>query len=211
MAGPQDDRTGWGGVLAVTGPRDEDQVRGGRGVPNQVEVRGKEDQNEITTFRRCRPYQTVIHGDNAIPGRRATGVPTSTITRDCDRPIDERKGLPTMQMLSEAAKQMWRKEGKVTMKLDTTRLPKQQEDQKGIRGERGGGTVTLPGKRAIRGRERGWMLTMNTHGVEFSIAGCIEDMVHNPTIMPFFSFFSFFSFFFIMCSLFLDTRSLVQR
>jgi len=41
-------RTPWrpdrvGGCLAVTEPRDEDQVRGGRGVPNQVEVRGRED------------------------------------------------------------------------------------------------------------------------------------------------------------------------
>jgi len=44
-------RAGWG-VLAVREPRDEDQVREGRGVPNQVEVPGREDQNEITTFRR---------------------------------------------------------------------------------------------------------------------------------------------------------------
>jgi len=42
-----------GGVLAVTEPQDEDQVRGGRGVPNQVEGRGREDRNEIMTFRRC--------------------------------------------------------------------------------------------------------------------------------------------------------------
>jgi len=42
-----------GGVVAVTEPRDEDQVRGGRGLPNQVEVRGRKDRNEITTFRRC--------------------------------------------------------------------------------------------------------------------------------------------------------------
>jgi len=95
VAGSRGDRAGWG-VLAVTEPRDEDQVREGRGVPNQVEVRGREDQNEITTFRRCRPYRTVIPGDSAIPGSTATGATTSTITRDCDRPIDERKGLPTV-------------------------------------------------------------------------------------------------------------------
>jgi len=135
-----------GGCLAVTEPRDEDQVRGGRGVPNQVEVRGREDRNEITTFRRCRPYRTVIQqGDSAVPGSRVTGATTSMITRDCDRPIDERKGLPTVQMLSEAAKQVRRKEGKVTVKPHTTRLPKQQDDWKGIRGERGGGSVTLLG------------------------------------------------------------------
>ena len=112
VAGRQGDRAGWGGVLAVTEPRDEDQVRGGRGVPSQVEVRGREDRNEITTFRLCRPYRTVIQGNNAIPGSRATGATTSMITRDCDRPIDERKELLTVQMLSEAAKQV-RREGKV--------------------------------------------------------------------------------------------------
>ena len=153
-------------------------------MPNQVEVRGREDRNEITTFRRCRPYRTVIQGDSAIPGSRATGATTSTITRDCDRPIDERKGLPTVQMLSEAAKQVRRKEGKVTVKPHTTRLPTQQEDQKGIRGERGGGSVTLLSKRAIRRGERGWMLTMKTHGVEFSIAGGVEEIVRDPNPMP---------------------------
>jgi len=109
------DRVGWG-VLAVTEPRDEDQVMEGRGVPNQIEVQGRVDRNDIMTFRRCRPYRTVIQPDSAIPGSRATGAPTSTITRDCDQPLDERKGLPTVQMLSEAAKQMRTKEGKVTVK-----------------------------------------------------------------------------------------------
>jgi len=115
VAGRLSDRAGWG-VLAITEPRDEDQVREGRGVPNQVQVREREDPNEITTFRRCRPYRTVIQGDSVIPGRRATGATTSTITQDCDRPIDERKGLPTVQMLSDAAKQVRSKEGKVTVK-----------------------------------------------------------------------------------------------
>jgi len=68
-----------GGVMAVTKPRDEDQLRGGRGVPNQEEVRGREDRNEITTFRQGRPYRTVIQGDSAVPGSRATGATTSTI------------------------------------------------------------------------------------------------------------------------------------
>jgi len=45
-----------GGVLALLEPRDEDQVKEGRGVSNQVEVQGREDRNEITTFRQCRPY-----------------------------------------------------------------------------------------------------------------------------------------------------------
>jgi len=80
-------------------------------------------------------------------------------------------------MLGEAAKQGQGKKGNVTVKLHTTRLPKQQEDQKGIRGERGGGSVTLLGKRAIRRGERGWMLTMKSHGVKFSIAGGVEGIV----------------------------------
>jgi len=115
VVGRQSDKAG-GGVLAVTEPRDEDQVRKGKAAPDQIEVQGKEDRNDITTFRRCRPYRTVIQGDNAIPGSRSTGATTSTITRDRDRPIDEGKGLPTVRMLSEAAKQVRRKGGKVTVK-----------------------------------------------------------------------------------------------
>jgi len=93
-------------------------------------------------------------------------------------------------VLGEAAKQVWRRKGRVTVKPHTTRLPKQQEDQKGIRGERGGGSITLLGKRAIRRGERGWVLTMNSHhdGVEFSIAGGIEEIVCDSNPMPFFFF-----------------------
>jgi len=39
---------------------------------------------------------------------------------------------------------------------------------------------------------------MNSHGIEISIAGCVEEMVRDPNPM-FFSFFLFFLFFFIMC------------
>jgi len=49
------------------------------------------------------------------------------------------------------------------------------------------------------------MLTINSHGDEISIAGCVEEMVCDPNPMPF-----FFFFFFIMRSLFLGTRSFVQ-
>jgi len=52
------------------------------------------------------------------------------------------------------------------------------------------------------------MLTMNAHGVEISIARCVEEMVRDSNLMPF-SFFFFL--FFIMRSLFLGTRSFVQR
>jgi len=33
-------------------------------------------------------------------------------------------------------------------------------------------------------RVRGWMLTMNSHGVEISIAGCVEEMVRDPNPTP---------------------------
>jgi len=48
----QSDRARWG-VLAVTEPQDEDQVGQGKGGPHRVDVRGREDRNEIMTFRRC--------------------------------------------------------------------------------------------------------------------------------------------------------------
>ena len=43
------------------------------------------------------------------------------------------------------------------------------------------------------------MLTMNSHGVEISIAGCVEEMVCDPNPKPFF-FFSLL--FFIILDLF---------
>jgi len=113
-----------------------------------------------------------------------------------------------MQMLSKAMKQVRRKEGNVTVRPHTTRPPKQQEDEKGIRGERGAGSVTLLGKRAIRKGERGWMLTMKTPGIEFSIARGVEEIVHNPNPMP------FVLFFFFSCALFYSSsryRDYVQR
>jgi len=85
----------------------------------------------------------------------------------------------------------------------------QQEDQKGIRGERGGDSVTLLGKRAIRRGERGWRSTMNSHGVEFSIAGGVEEIVRDPNPMPFFLFF-----FFLSCAWYYSTagnKDYVQR
>jgi len=42
VAGRRSDQAGWG-LLAVPEPRDKDQAREGRCVPNEVEVRGRED------------------------------------------------------------------------------------------------------------------------------------------------------------------------
>jgi len=34
-----------------------------------------------------------------------------------------------------------------------------------------------------------WMLTMNSHGVEISIARCVRKMVRDPNLLSFFFFF----------------------
>ena len=36
-------------------------------------------------------------GDSGIPESCATRATTSPIARDCDRPVDEERGLPTVQ------------------------------------------------------------------------------------------------------------------
>jgi len=51
------------------------------------------------------------------------------------------------------------------------------------------------------------MLTTKGHGVEISIAGCIEEMVHDTNPIPFFLFFYFFYFLFCIiyrCNLLLS-------
>ena len=50
---------------------------------------------------------------------------------------------------------------------------------------------------SLRVQGGGWV-TMNSRGVEISIAGGVEEMVRDPTPRRFF-FFSFFFFFYIMC------------
>jgi len=42
------------------------------------------------------------------------------------------------------------------------------------------------------------MLTMNSHGGEISIAGCVAEMVRDPNPTPFF-FFTFFFFSWVHC------------
>jgi len=55
------------------------------------------DRSEITIFRRCQPYRTGLSGDSAIPEIRATGATTSPIAQDCNQPVDEVRGLPTVE------------------------------------------------------------------------------------------------------------------
>ena len=108
-------------MLAGTDPRDEDHVTGGRGVPLRAEVRERDDRKEITTFRRWRPSRTVSQGDSAIAGRRATGATTSTIARDCDRPSEERKALPTVQNAKPGSEASSGKGGRKTKRRLGTR------------------------------------------------------------------------------------------
>jgi len=48
-------------------------------------------------------------------------------------------------------------------------------------------------------RVRESMLTMNSHGVEISIAWCVEEMVRDPNPMSFFFLFFYFFYFFLSC------------
>ena len=81
------------------------------------------------------------------------------------------------------------------MKPHTTRLPKHQEDQKGIRGEWGSGSVTRLGTSAITRGERGWVLPMKFHGVQISITRGVEEIVSDPNLKPSF----FFLLFHVLC------------
>ena len=55
-----------------------------------------------------------------------------------------------------------------------------------------------------------WMGDDDSHGVEISIAGSVRKIVRVPNPRRFFFYF-YFLFFYIMRSLFLGTRSFVQR
>ena len=65
--------------------------------PKKYEGGGLKRDHDFST---SQMYRTMMPGESAIPGSRATGATTSKITRICDRPIDEgrrpREG-PTMR------------------------------------------------------------------------------------------------------------------
>ena len=52
-----------------------------------------------------------------------------------------------------------------------------------VRREEGGTAHGECGRSSLRVGGR-WMLTMNSRGVEISIAGCVEEMVRDPIPMP---------------------------
>ena len=138
VAGRQSDRTGWGGVGCnrATGRRPSEGGEGCARSNRSTREGGPKRDHDFSTM------PTVPNSDprdSAIPGSRATGATTSTITRDCDRPIDERKGLLTVPMLSQAVKQVRRKEGKLTVK---PLQPGCQSNRK-IRRESGGGGLVV--------------------------------------------------------------------
>ena len=96
--------------LAVTGPQDEPSRGGGRGSPNTRSTR-EGDLNEITVFPRSQPYRAVFSRESSIPESRATGATTSLITRDCNPPIDEGRGCPTVQSVKQGREPRCRKWG----------------------------------------------------------------------------------------------------
>ena len=89
---------------------------GRRGRPKLRSTR-EGDRSEITIFQRCRLYRTGLSGDSAIPESRATRATTSLITRDCNRLVEEVRGLPTVEKcLARAAKHSAEKGERLTVK-----------------------------------------------------------------------------------------------
>jgi len=69
-----------------------------------------------------------------------------------------------------------------------TRTPGPKNMIREVRREGEGAAHSECGSSSLR--ERWWsMLTMNSHGVEISIAGCVREMVRDPNPMSFFLFF----------------------
>jgi len=70
--------------------------------------------------------------------------------------------------------------------------------------------MSTPRQQPLWEKRGGWgIVTMISRGVEISIAGGGGEMVCGP--IPWLFFFSLFFFFVIMSSLFLGTKSLMQR
>ena len=126
-------------ALAISWPPDETVASGERrGRPNTRSTR-EGDRNEITVFRRCRPYRPMFSGDSAIPESRATGATTSPIARDCDRPIDGGRGCPTVQNVKRGQRNEVRGSGEeCNRETPRQRLPESNAIRRESEG-RGGG------------------------------------------------------------------------
>jgi len=99
-----------------------------------------------------------------------------------------KRALPTVEALSEAAKTRAKRGGRESQMTPRNKYAKAQEHDEGSKA--GGGGAALGECRCSSLRVRGWwMLTMNSHGVEISIARCVEEMIYNPNPKPFFLFF----------------------
>jgi len=64
-----------------------------------------------------------------------------------------------------------------------TRTPGPKDMMREVRWEGGGAAHGECGCSSLGVREW-WMLTMNSHCVEISIAGCVEEIVRDPNPMP---------------------------
>jgi len=126
--------------------------RRGRPKPRSTQ---EGDRSESTIFQRCRPCRTGLSGDSAIPESRATGAFTSPIARECHRPVDKVRGLPTVQSVNRGqGNTVRRKEGGVAMKpLDKYGLWTMSSGGN-QRGEAEGSSFTLLGNKAINEGER---------------------------------------------------------
>ena len=136
------------------------------------------DRSEITVFRQCRPYRNRLSGDSAIPESRATGATTSPITRDCDRPIDEGEGLPTVQSAKRGQRNtVRRKRGKSNRQTPRQRLPVDDAIKRESEGRGGGGLLHPSRQPRPSEKGRGGLPTMTSHGVGISIAGGVGEKV----------------------------------
>ena len=164
--------------MAVTWPPGETVGEEGGGVDPTPRSTSEGDRNEITAFRQCRPYRNRLSGDSAIPENRATGATTSPITRDCDRPVDEGEGLPTVQSAKrEQRNTVRREEGESNRGTPRQRLSVDNAIRREPEGSGGGGVLHPSRQQRPSEKGRGGLPTMNSHGVEISIAGGVGEKV----------------------------------
>ena len=160
------------------GATGQDRRSGGGRVDPTLRSTREGDRNKITAFRRCRPYRNRLSGDSAIPESRATGATTSPITRDCDRPIDEREGLPTVQSAKRGQRNtVQREEGESNREAPRQRLPVDNAIRRESEGRGGGGLLHPSRQQGPSKKGRGDQPTMISYGVEISIAGGVGEIV----------------------------------